>query len=219
MSTHVSHASSTDPRKKANGFLKVGKKMVAVFVGDDAEPFTVHRDLITATSYFFSKALSEEVEENEELHLPNHKSEHFAAYVQWLYEGRFESTKKSKPEYFMDLLFLGIYLQDRHFRNRVTDSVMSQMIRSGGIPIGLAVEVYPNLPSSSPWRKLVIDIGVSQSHGEFFKDDSLWDGAPLEFWFDVTAQLLAAPQKRGQRPWVTDRCRYYEHMEGEAKCI
>lgn len=74
--------------------------MVTVFVGDDAEPYTVHRDLITATSDFFSKALTGEFQERGgEVRLPDHKSEHFSCYVQWLYEGQFENTKGQIPHY------------------------------------------------------------------------------------------------------------------------
>lgn len=141
--------------------------MVTVFVGDDAEPYTVHRDLITATSYFFSKALTGEFQERGgEVRLPDHKSEHFSCYVQWLYEGQFENTKGANSSLSLDLLLLGSYLQDRHFGNGVTDNLINQMKLTGRCPGGLALKLYPDLPAASPIRKLLVDTWVCCSNGD-----------------------------------------------------
>ncbi|QDS72549.1 hypothetical protein FKW77_000471 [Venturia effusa] len=205
-STSVNHATSPDPRKDANGFLKIGKKMITVFVGDDAESFSLHHDLITATSDFFSKALNGEFKERD---------------GEWLYEGRFESTKETKSSYFMGLYMLGNYLQDRHFRNRVTNTLISHMITYGHYRSGMAATIYSEFPASSPWRKLIVDMWVYVSSLDWFRDQ-IWKYGPAEFWCEVAKQIAVNPEMRinniGKRPWEKNPCQYHEHIEGEAKC-
>lgn len=105
----------------------MGKKIATIYVGDDVEPFPVHSDLITATSDFFSKTLNRAFKERDgEVRLPDHKSEHFACYVQWLYEGHFETTRETGWTNLTELHVLGNYLQDRHFRNTVTDALSTK---------------------------------------------------------------------------------------------
>ncbi|KAE9973766.1 hypothetical protein EG328_004229 [Venturia inaequalis] len=221
-STAASHANSPDPRKNAKGFLKVGKKMVTIYVGDDVEPFTVHHDLITATSDFFSKALNDEFKErNGELRLPDHQTDHFAAYIQWLYEGRVEAEAGTAYRTFLQLTVLGTYLRDRHFRNAVMSAMCHQMTIRKSWPGGLGNLAYKELPASSPFRKFCVDVWACGSSAWWFdgnrKQEMLSIATP-EFWFDIVADLVRHPEKRGQRPWLMYPCQYHEHVEGEAKC-
>lgn len=81
----------------------------------------------------------------------------------------------------------------------------------------MAPKIYSEFPASSLWRELAVDLWVYAGCAKWLGYQT-WERDPAEFWCEIAKQLLAARQKRGQRPRETDRCQYHEHIGGLAKC-
>jgi hypothetical protein len=195
--------------------------MVIIFVGSDTEPFTVHWDLVTVTSDFFAKSLKGECKERVGVvQPPNHEAKHFSCYVQWLYGGRFElNDEKNKFANLLSLAVFGTFIQDRYFRNAVIDVLIREFIAYQWYPTSLVPRVLAELPPSSPFRNILVDVWVCVANPAWCQQQSPDRmSASMEFWRDVAETFIRFPERKGTRPWEIDRCQYQDHIEGEAKC-
>lgn len=206
--------------------------MVTIYVGPDNEPFVIHRNLITTSSDFFAKALNGSFQEKDStIRLSLYTSDLFEIYMQWLYEGasslpQFEGKKgetvpKGRFELFFSLYELGTFIQDQCFRNGIIDAFIDHVYLSNKYPIHLPVAACEALPMSSSLCRLLIDFYAYGCTEAWFDSDKA-KTAPKEFWIEVgrtSAGLLHRRiDARKNRPWMVDRCRYHEHIEGESKC-
>jgi hypothetical protein len=63
---------------------RLGFKMATIYVGDQAQPFTVHHHLLTSSSDLFAKALVGECKKQDSVvHLKAENSSQFSIYFQW----------------------------------------------------------------------------------------------------------------------------------------
>lgn len=206
--------------------------MATIYVGPDNEPFVIHRNLIAISSDFFAKALNGRFSEQDGIiKLPLYTSDLFEIYMQWLYEGasslpHFEGKKgqtvpKGRFELFYGLYELGTFIQDRWLRNAIIDEFIDHVCLSNKYPIHLPVTACEQLPMSSMLCRLLIDFYAYGCTEDWFTSEKART-APKEFWIEVgrtSAGLLHHRiDARKNRPWIVDRCRYHEHIEGEAKC-
>ncbi|KAE9976074.1 hypothetical protein EG328_002845 [Venturia inaequalis] len=201
---------------------KFGKKMCRIFVDDDTEPYTVHHDLITASSEFFNRALNGEFEErNGDVKLPEHKSSTFEVYSKWLY-----SDVISHPPVHDDtiavykLYVLGDTIRDGRFRNSVVDFIIKSVTVSNECPVGIGAVNYAfeNTPKSSKLTKLLIDFWAYGAQTEWFEIASTQnaDGQyPSEFLYEVLRVSLLSPgkTKEADRPWIKNLCQYHDHED------
>jgi hypothetical protein len=115
--------------------------VATIHVGEQAESFIVHRDLITASSDFFAKALTGEFKEKDSIvRLEGHETSHFATYFQWLNSG--QSSNEHDFDVLSKLYALGYFIQDRHFRNATIDKLIGDTVRKRIYPIDLACFVH-----------------------------------------------------------------------------
>ncbi|TID27984.1 hypothetical protein E6O75_ATG00751 [Venturia nashicola] len=212
----------SDPRRNADGFLKLGSKIATILVGSDQQPFSVHQDLITASSPFFAKALEGKFKErNGTVVLRDCHPPSFSRYLQWLYNDKFQ-IEDQRWYTLLSLVILGNYLQDLRFANAVTDFVSTHTDNVGFFPIVLARVAYLELPASHPFLNLLADFWVYNREPEWFDnehDELDSKVAPVEFWIKVAKGLMNnAPKSRASYPWKLDRCQYHQHEDGEPKC-
>ncbi|QDS72550.1 hypothetical protein FKW77_000477 [Venturia effusa] len=232
MSFQLSQATGSSVCGGASRKVKLGKKMVTIYVGPDDEPFVIHRNLITISSDFFAKAMGGSFQEKEgTIRLPLYTSDLFENYMQWLYEGplslpRLEGKKggtvpKGRFELFFALYELGTFIQDRCFQNTIIDAFIDHVLLSNKYPIHLPAAACQQLPMSSSLCRLLVDF-YAYGCTEAWYDSAKARTAPKEFWIEVgrtSAGLLHNKiDARKSRPWIVDRCRYHEHSEGEGKC-
>jgi hypothetical protein len=113
----------------------MGTKVLAVRVGPEGQhtDFTVHEQLICASSEFFKAAMGREWRESEErlVRLLSCQAKAFQIYVQWLYSGRLYASQCGGPELkieaekcnFMQGYLLGDYLQDINYKDTLLDAL------------------------------------------------------------------------------------------------
>jgi hypothetical protein len=77
--------------------------------------------------------------------------------------------------------------------------------------IDMAHDAYTDLPTASPFRKILADFWVYDPDLAGNHED-----APAQFWFDVASGEARTSRKDGT-PWVTNPCQYHEHEEGKGK--
>ncbi|RDI82993.1 hypothetical protein Vi05172_g6844 [Venturia inaequalis] len=201
---------------------KFGKKMCRVFVGDDTEPYTIHHDLITASSEFFNRALNGEFEEKDgDVTLPEHESSTFEAYSKWLYSDVISHPPGSDGAIAVYKLYvLGDAIRDERLRNSVVDSIIKSVTVNKEYPVGIRAINYAfeNTPKSSKLRKLLIDFWAYCAHVLWFELASCQaaDGQyPSEFLYEVLRVSLLSPgkTKEADRPWIKNLCQYHDHED------
>jgi hypothetical protein len=224
---------------------RVGRKMIQVFVGDDEEPHCVHRDLISASSDFFQKALNGDFQEKDGIvRLSNQDSTLFALYVQWLYskclnhelgaqeQAELVSEDDDKDEKkllilgghykrLIKLYILGDVLQDEEFQNTTMDAILKLFRSSTSYPIDdvNATIVLENLPPRSPLRKLLVDCWVYVREATWYKDSDMdLRSYPSDFWVEVAEGLITHEEGRpGTYPWDLFPCQYHVHTKDQPK--
>ncbi|TID17933.1 hypothetical protein E2P81_ATG10904 [Venturia nashicola] len=199
---------------------KIGKKMCRVFVGDDPEPYTVHHDLIAASSEFFNRALKGEFKEKDgDVKLSHQDTSTFAAYHKWLYTNAFEPSGRDHDHHF-ELYFLGDVVQDERFRNSVIDLIIKVVADTGTYPVisSLIVVAFENTPKSSKLRQLLIDFWTRLATPSWYEFDGCQGGDgqyPSEFLYEVlkaSSVSRGKPRKSGL-PWDQDPCQYHDHND------
>ncbi|TLD39748.1 hypothetical protein E2P81_ATG00735 [Venturia nashicola] len=197
-----------DPRKNANGSLKLGLEIVMVLVGNSTIPTPVYRELIAASSEFCANVL---------------KGNFIERDGTWLYSEHFDA--EPKPALWSQLLrlnVLGNYLQDRCFRNATVDAVFNNA--SHDYPSILAAPAFKQLLESSPFRRLLIEFRVFQQNIGWFtstcagNDDSDTKIALAEILVEVAKGFFLPDSPTDMTLWFTGRCQYHEHVDGEGKC-
>lgn len=208
---------------------RYGLKMIQVLVGKQLEPFTIHRDLATASSAVFEKACNGKWKESESvLRLPDEKPDTFAQYVYWLYSGKLEistdlgndkSNQKVKfSEAFVplsDLYVMGDMLLCRGLKNAIIDKVITLANKNGRFPIGMRERYFEKTTPECALQRLLVDFLVYESEPEGAIEQRM---GPPTFWFKVVkgmVERIGNGLDKG-RPWELDKCQYHEHKAGES---
>lgn len=138
--------------------------------------FTIHKNLICASSKFFQAACSKRWAEGraKEVHLDEVKTETFRAYIVWVYAGKITAnkSKQSDPEEAaldefaetVDLYLLGEYLNDLGLRN----AAMRALVKNSKIWIiqllpKLIDHIWKSTLPDSLLRKMIVDAIVSRA--------------------------------------------------------
>ncbi|QDS72540.1 hypothetical protein FKW77_000382 [Venturia effusa] len=194
-----------DPRKNEDGTLQLGLKMATIYVGTQDEPFIIHRDLITASSDYFAKALNGGFKEKDGIvRLEDHDPTTFSQYVQWLYNNTV-APGRGKWMSLLEQYILGNYIQDSGYRNTVIDSVIDLTIQIRFWPTDLSCRAWSALPESSPFLSLLVDFWVYLRQPSWYQnEDGSWKDADptngaIEMWRRVALGLVKNPVSRSQR--------------------
>lgn len=210
-----------------------------VYIGNDTEPFKLHKDLASASSSLFRRYRNEDA-----LNLPDEEPHLFELYAQWLYSKNSKAVFKDlrahelvkcddgtidQPgaETLFHLFCLGERIRDVTFKNTVVDAYIDAVKRAKNYPTHLAAWIYERLPENSGFRKLYIDIWCWDSDELWFEDLESRDDpltAPGAFWLDVFKRKTELGRtvygSRYKKPWDSDRTQYHEteeETEGEAE--
>ncbi|KAK4547282.1 hypothetical protein LTR36_000937 [Oleoguttula mirabilis] len=201
--------------------LNIDGTMIDVKVGCEDLGFCVHENLIRSHSGFFEAALSKEWAENVErlVKLPEDRPEVFKAYVQWLYSGRIYSINDGNLRNYSLLArmyALGEKLIDPEFQDRVLDAITaSARFRHPGIKRGFPSNkaigiIYDGTPSTSPARRLIVDLHVRYGGPEWMSADC--DKVHPEFTLDLATELMKERRTKGTEG------RSYEDLESGTPC-
>lgn len=208
-----------------------------VLVGEAAEVFHVHENVLVNSSDFFKKAIHGEFKENEGIvRLPTQDPEVFKVYTQWLYRrtiGLAVAAKghEDKEELKMklvvgwavlvELYVLGDMLLDEEVCNAAMDAILHIMDVEKCCPTGLASRVEAKLSNTSPLYRLVVDIWTASGPNVYAKVNGRRpvdiDEGSKDFWVDVARSLAQRCGGGFVRPTLKNRCAYHIHSKSE-KC-
>lgn len=188
-------------------------------VGSEEKAFSVHENLIRASSIFFDKALSGNWKESHErvIKLPEDEPEVFAIYVHWLYFRTF-AVFRGKPDALESVdhlrLAKAFVLGDKLLDQEVQDAVMDAFVESMSTPdknghlwyptgptVGYA---YENTNSSAPIRELLLDASTLHSNSSWYRQENSAE-YPQPFLLELVARLL----DRKSSPESLDPSKYH----------
>jgi len=204
----------------------LGEHMLRFHVGTDGKCFTVHESAIASRSEFVRLALRHDWKEAQErcISMPEDDPTAFQAYQLWLYSGILFTEPvmdtETDDEYgiLVRSYLLGQKLMDSDFKDMVIDAIVAKLLATGLFDIRLTGAVYENTPSTSPLRRLWLDIYQYQGQAAWMSAE-LDDGdVNAEFLLDFGRRNLSRPGgfPMPQSPaYVNDICQYHEHGDGE----
>jgi hypothetical protein len=185
----------------------------------------LHKDLLCYYSDFFRAAFDGSFREafERKIELPDVETDVFEAFQFWLYTqglpGNEFDPDEIHPEWslLVKLWIFGDQHQTPLLQNHVLDVMWSKITDSGN-PLFMIEYVYENTTSSSPLRKVVIDLmlhraEMGQMPGEDF---TLADQACTDMM--VAAINLGSGDRNQEyvnRRERFHRCHYHVHAEGE----
>jgi hypothetical protein len=136
----------------------------------EEEKFTVHKDLVCASSKFFMVASSKRWLEGREkaVRLPEVKKETFQAYVVWIYAGKVNVNKSTKGDVNLadgeefretvDLYLLGDVLDDLQLRNNAMRAIVTGLKDWNVQPsCKLINHIWDSTPPGSLLRAMIAD--------------------------------------------------------------
>ena len=198
----------------------------------------MQRSFLTKSSDFLTVCCNREWKEGQEksIDLPAANEDHFEIYLQWLYTGHvvtqedpieksmLEATLEERMDALTEpvstafsLAVLAHTIGDMEFNNALVDEVSKLGDNSD---IGPGTEemalVYENLPQTSAWRRLLVDLWASSNVSANLFDEH--EEFLPEFLCGVIAKMKNSPRGLLSSPRYKDRCSYHEHKEGYTKC-
>ncbi|KAF2686722.1 hypothetical protein K458DRAFT_470639, partial [Lentithecium fluviatile CBS 122367] len=223
----------------------LGTEVATVRVGIQPNhvDFTVHRNLLARSPYF-----AEALQTTQLPYIPigARKISAFATYQQWLYSGRLHtmpSTKEApaadrsphQTEWLnlKDIYVLGEFFADDEFRDRIIDTMLEWFRTTPAddrcILLETASEVYHNVRSSSPLRRLVSDVVAWHFNDTQIQEMALKHTThqlPVDFLADTLGKLSSRFQGPGVTPFtdkprspvITSRGNCNYHCHGEKDC-
>jgi len=213
----------------------IGPEMVSVIVGAEHRVFTVHKDLLYASSDYFTKALREPSKgaSDRSLEALEHKSQTFETILLWLYTGSiFESDETINDVSFNDLVDMYIFAEKYFFpklQNGLIDLIIQKCDpRKKKYITPSDGNLYGRTISGSMLRKLVVHIvanfnlpcmSMKSYPPEYLRDiySALWETReqdPAVPRYDKRTKDLLLCKK-----WLwEERCQFHTHAAGEPKC-
>jgi len=92
--------------------VRRGSKIVSILVGPDKEEFTVHKDLISASSIYFKQAFDGQFVEarTEQIILLEEDGDIFEYFCDWLYSGqRMREIIRNREKWALDLFWIKVF--------------------------------------------------------------------------------------------------------------
>lgn len=143
----------------------MSKNFIAV-VGKKQKEFTLYTDVACRSSKFFQAALSKGWKESlsNRVILREITTIHFQAYLQWLCTNDPSHLEAINMSRAVDLYIVGDYLDDSAFRTAMLKTFVQEAIDKHEYPGDILVtKVWDNTPESSPLRKMVLEIWITES--------------------------------------------------------
>jgi hypothetical protein len=150
----------------------------------DEQKFTVHKDLVCASSKFFMAASSERWTEGKEkaVRLPEVKKETFQAYVVWVYAGKVNINKSIKGDAKLAaaeelretvyLYLLGNVLDDLQLRNAAMRALVTGLKDWNVQPsCNLINHIWDSTPPGSLLRNMLVDFILKRWDSSFIKEN------------------------------------------------
>lgn len=139
------------------------EEFIFVSIGPEKTKFDVHKGPLCYYSSYFKAALKGGFKESRErvVVLKDETEETFKLFYLWLYSQKILVPVSTTLKDWQQLVKLFVFADKRgipKLRNNVIDAMVERDIRLRVDPIALNVYVYDNTPSSSPLRKLLVDI-------------------------------------------------------------
>lgn len=221
-------------RKPAAQAPPYGHNSLPFVVGptEKSVSFAVHETLARQESAFVEAVFRSGWKEAEErvIYLPEHESEHFQIFVNFIYarhifssdpdedqsSGQHEDDKEW--ERLAQAYALGAYLQAADFKDAIIDAIIDKVCSSSILGLqNMHQIIYPNSPIGSGVRRLLVDIAVSRWPTSFLKSRPSrpeWS----DFFQDIAVELHARrkPQSifsaEDQDLYKKNSCLYHEHI-------
>ncbi|KAK5159717.1 hypothetical protein BJ546DRAFT_950332 [Cryomyces antarcticus] len=226
--------SAKDPRVLRGSTAKPSPKIVTVRVGTGNDEFSVHEELVCASSPFFEAAMKPHWKEAKDrlVELPEDTAEIFGIYIQWLYtKGIASLPEDPSSDSFLgegysllaSAYVLGEKLQDIAFKNDVVDAIMAESFNLN--PNGQRLFpgchhikiIYDGTPKSSLARRLLVDMYVRHGTGTWISDSCTT--LPRDFLVDLAiAQYQHRTNSKGVVPNMADTSAYHERGES-GQCL
>ncbi|KAK5724471.1 hypothetical protein LTR15_004516 [Elasticomyces elasticus] len=204
---------------------------LCVLVGEDKKAFTVHKDIITTRSPYFSAAASARWNSasHKDITLAHDKPAIFSEYLQCLYLSIVETDGKLETDIF-DLYLLADKLGDLVSANVVMDCIINWYAVDDVIPTVKAIgHVFDNTAPESKLRRSMVDYWVHESNSDAFVE-AVTEAAKLGYTEVMEALLLEFGKVVAERcaskivdafgQGVGDRakCHYHQHDEACPPC-
>ncbi|CAG9989478.1 unnamed protein product [Clonostachys byssicola] len=215
--------------------LDLTGQTIEVIVGAKKHvPFTIHENVICASSQFFKKAMSGEWSEakSRSVRLADEDPDVFHIYTQWLYHDTFP-VRVDKPgvegnaEYLLlaKAYVLGDMLQDGNFKDAILDAMVekteSKLSNDTTLfPVGPVIRhIYDNTMESSEARRLLVDLYTEHGRGDWLRKRASREDLPKEFLYDLVVAVLDKRYWRyPTRAPVPDPCAYHQHKADNSIC-
>jgi hypothetical protein len=211
--------------------LRIDSEPITLLVEPSAERLFAHKGLLTSSSGFFTKALSEDWKEGAErtVKLPEACPTACRIYTKWLYTGRISSSPAEKGTFdkelykMLDCYRLSDYLRDMNFLDAVIDGLAEGSVENARIPLILARTVYPLTTKDSPHRKFCRDVLVHSLNRREFSALHKKD-LPHEFFVDllvdIASQLAKGIPDLDLDVFLKSKgdCEYHEHVRLDQPC-
>jgi hypothetical protein len=206
-------------------------RSIEVLVGPDAVPFSVHEELVCASSAFFKGALSHNWAESQQrsVRLEEEEPDAFEIYLQWLYRGtlpvpkwdRITHKRRSAQADFLLLAkayVLGDKLQDGDFADTVIDALVMANNDEVELIWGDTISyIFENTPDSSPARDFLVDaLYCEHCRDTLGKEDDF----PKNFLFRLAEMAVTYDREsyREEFDEACNGCRYHQHGKDAALC-
>jgi len=195
--------------------------VVVFLVGTQApKRFTVHEDIVKASSEFVRLALRGEWKEasTRRVSLPDDEPDVFSVYQQWLYNGLihtilgFVLEPDDEYELLVKAYIFGEKIVDVAFKNSVVDAI-TEKVNQFGLNTRLTSLVFDDTAPASPLRRLWLDVYYHLGKVEWLEPSFAGDAISAEFMIEFSRYQM---QKRTS-PSSSDMldlsvgCTYHEH--------
>jgi hypothetical protein len=200
-----------------------GEVVVFLVGADEPKKFTVHEDIVKASSEFVRLTLRGDWKEASSRIIPLLEDEPavFCVYQHWLYNGLvhtlrqgLNSSSESEAEYELlaKLYIFGEKIVDVAFKNSVIDAIVEK-VGQDSFSKKLTGLVFDNTPSASPLRALWLDVYYHVGSVEWlaprYTEGTLSAGFLIEFG---RFQMANRDQGRSRvRLMMPLGCTYHEH--------
>ncbi|PLB48318.1 hypothetical protein P170DRAFT_448051 [Aspergillus steynii IBT 23096] len=215
----------------ASKSTRVGKKNVNKFqgrtidivVGVERKVYSVHEQLIRASSVFFDKVMAGEWTESRQrtVQLPDDDPEIFALYVHWLYCGTLpvfcDEPDPAKNDEYMGLIkayVLGDKLLDAEFHNAVIDAIVEESRSEAQdkhlwFPGEKVIEyAYENTTERAPIRRLLVDMWAIYAKSSWLDDPEESAYLPHTFLLGLLSKRLDSNFDANES---IEACNYHTH--------
>ena len=208
----------------------IAKKLHRYLFEDTAEvtagpkkiKFTIHTDLASARSKFFTFACSPAWRNDKKpIDLTETDPRDFSDYLQQLYQGKIVHGDDTQ-EHFIKLVRLyrlADKLGDLRSTNEVIDNIIKYSDEEEELPDPKCINLVMGLsPEKSPLRRLVVDYYVQEIAEEDFDSDK--HGLSLDFLAAVTKEFIKH-RASGDSPTPASEhstCHYHQHDDSYPKC-